>query len=106
MLFVLELKSGAGSDDADGFADFMPGLVDVAEGPLLEALGDGVVLFLLDVLVSLVEQLLGAMQTAGIIEAYVNRGVIVQVLAIINGSLFDFTDGGIDFTNSFFFFVA
>jgi hypothetical protein len=41
--------------------------VDVAEGALLQALGEGIVLFVRDVFVGLLEQFLGPVQSADMI---------------------------------------
>jgi hypothetical protein len=94
------------SDDADGFADFVLGAIDVAKGTLLQALSEGVVFFVSDVLVSLAEQLLGAMQTARVIEAGINRRMIVQVLTIIDRGLLDFSNSSVDLIDGFLFFAA
>ena len=40
------------------------------------------------------------------IETRVDRRMIIEVLAIINGGFFDFTDCGVDFTNRFLLFMA
>jgi hypothetical protein len=42
-------------------------------------------------------------EAAAPVEASVNRGMIVQILAVIDGGLFDFVDGFIDFVNGFLF---
>lgn len=93
-------------DDADGFVDFVHGLVDVAEGPLLETLGEGVVFFASNILVGFVEKLPGAMEAAGVIEAGVHGRMIVEILAVINRGLLDFVDGGVDLLNGLPLFGA
>lgn len=83
-LLILETELGARSDDANGFADFMLGAVDMPESALLQPLSECVVFFVSDVLVSLVEQLHSAMQPASVIEAGINGRMVVQILAIID----------------------
>jgi hypothetical protein len=95
----------AGGDDADRFANFVASLVDVVEGALLQTNGKLIVFFVLDILMSLVQEFHGAMQTAGPIQTSVDGDVIVDVLAIFHGGLLDFVDGLIDLVNRFFFFV-
>ena len=81
-------------------------LVDVHEGALLKALGRGVVFFLGDVAVGFVDEFEGTVETAAPIEAGVNCGMIVEILAVVDGGLFDFVDGLIDFVNGFLFLLA
>src|SRR5580704_5900014 len=95
----------AGGDDADRFANFVAGLVDMFEGALLQTNGQLVVFFVLDILMSLVQEFHGAMQAAGPIETGVDGDVIVDVFAIFHGGFLDFVDGLIDLVNRFFFFV-
>jgi hypothetical protein len=85
----------------NGFLDVLVGLVDVLEGVLLEALRRGIVFFLSYVVVGLVDEFQRPVEAAAPVEASVNRGMIVQILAVIDGGLFDFVDGFIDFVNSF-----
>jgi hypothetical protein len=95
----------ASGDDADRFANFVASLVDVLEGTLLQADRKLIAFFVLDILVSLVQEFHGAMQAAGPIQTGVDRDVIVDVFAIFHGGLLDFVDGLIDLVNRFFFFV-
>ena len=83
----------------NGLFDVLVRLVDMLESALLEALGKGVVFFLGDIVVSLVDEFECTVETPAPIEARVNRWMIVQVLAVVDGSLLDFVDGFIDFVN-------
>ena len=76
--------SAAGGDDTDALIHFVNGFVNVAEGALLEALSEGIVFFAGDVLMRFFEQLLGAVQSTGVVETSVNRRMVVTVLAIID----------------------
>ena len=80
--------------------------IDVAEGPLLETLGEAIVFFTGDIVVSLVEQLDGAVETAGPVEAGIHRRMFVDVFAIFDGCLLDFVDGVFDFVAVFLFLMA
>lgn len=93
-------------DDADALVDFVNGAIDVAESALLEALGEGVVFFAGDILVGLFEELLGAVEAASVVEARVNRRMIVEVFAVVDGSVFDFVDGVVDGVDGVFLFVT
>ncbi len=87
----------------NGLFDVFVRLVDVFESALLEALGEGVVFFLGDIVVSLVDEFEGPVEAAAPVEAGVNWRMIVEILAVVDGSLFDFVDGFIDFVNGFLF---
>jgi hypothetical protein len=81
-------------------------LVDMFESALLEALGEGVVFLLGDIVVSLIDEFECTVETTAPIEARVNGWMIVQVLAVVDGSLLDFVDGFIDFVNGFLFLLT
>ena len=51
-------------DDANALVDFVNSAIDVAQSALLEALGEGVVFFVGDILVGFFEELLGAVEAA------------------------------------------
>ena len=97
---------GVSRDDADRLIDFVDSAVDVTKSALLQALGRAVVFLMGDVLVGLFQELLGAVQAAGMVEAGIYRRMIVQVFAVIDGSLLDFIDGLIDGVNGLFFLVT
>jgi hypothetical protein len=99
-------RLGARLNDVDGIVDPVDGLVDVFKGTLLEALGEAVVFLVRDILMSFFEELFGAMEAAGVINSRVNRRMIVQVFSIIDGSLFDFSNGFIDLVNGVFFLFS
>ena len=57
-------RLGTSGDDANALVDFVNSAIDVAESALLEALGEGVVFFVGDILVGFFEELLGAVEAA------------------------------------------
>ena len=92
-------------NQVDGFFYVVMRPVDVLDGTCLQALGKGVVFFFADVMVRLVQQLEGAVQTARPRKAGVNRRMIVDVLAVVDGGFLDFVDGLVDFVDGFLFLV-
>lgn len=90
----------------NGLFDVLVRLVDVLKSALLKALGEGIVFFLGDIVVGFVDEFEGTVETAAPVEASVNRRMIVQVLAVVDGGLLDFVDGFIDFVNGFLFLVT
>jgi hypothetical protein len=99
-------RLGTIGDDADALVHVVNGAVDVAESALLQALGELVVFFLGDVAMGFLEKFLGAMQAAGIVEAGIDRRMVVQVFAIIDGRFLDFRDGVVNGVDGFLFFVT
>jgi hypothetical protein len=87
----------------NGLFDVLVRLVDMLESALLEALGEGVVFFLGNIVVSLVDEFECTVETSAPVEACVNCRMIVQILAVVDGGLLDFVDGFIDFVDSFLF---
>jgi hypothetical protein len=78
--------------------------VDVLQRATTQSMGKVVTLSLQDVMMRLVKQLQGAMIPAFVSEVRIDRGVIVQILPIINRGLLDFADGFIDLCNGVIFF--
>jgi hypothetical protein len=92
-------------DETDRVIHVVDGAVDVSERALLQALRKAVIFFMRDVLAGLVQKLARTMQTAGVIQAGINRRMIVQVFAIVDRSSLDLRDGVIDRVDRFFFLV-
>jgi hypothetical protein len=84
-------------DDAVSF-------IDVMNGAITQAAHRGIVFFPGDVVVSFIQQFLGAVEAAGAVHAGIDRRMIVQILAVINRSALDFFDGFIDFVDGVLFF--
>lgn len=93
-------------DDANALVDFMNSAIDMAESALLQALREGVVFLVGDILMGFFEELLGAMETASVVETGVDWWMIVQIFAILDGGFLNFVDGIIDSVNGFFFLVT
>lgn len=86
--------------------DDVTGFVDVMDGPIPKASNGRIVFLTCDVFVGSIQQLHGAVEAAGAIHPGIDRGMIVQVLAIPNRGPFDFVDGPVDlFDGMLFFFV-
>ena len=81
-------------------------LVDVFKSALLEALREGIVFFLGDIVVGFVHEFERTVETAAPVETSINRRMIVDILAVVDGSLLDFVDGLIDFVNGLLLLVA
>jgi len=88
------------------FLDVVVRLVDVFKCALLEALGEGIVFFLGNVIVGLVHEFERTVETAAPVEASVNREMIVEILAVVDGSFLDFVDGFIDFVYGLLFLIT
>ena len=94
-------------DYVDGFFDVVMSPVDVVQGALLQTLSKAVVFVFGNVMVRLVEQFQGAMETAAPIHVSVNRRMIVQVFVIVDGGSFDLRNGCVNFLDGFaFLFLA
>jgi len=93
-------------NQVNGLFDVMMGPVDVFEGAPLQALREPVVLLFSYVVMGLVDQLEGAAKAAVPIHMGIDRRMIVEVLAVVDGSPLDFVDGFIDFVNGFPFLLA
>jgi len=94
------------SDQPDRVVDRVDSPVYVAEGTLLQALGKAVVFFMSDVLMSLLQELLGAVQASNMVQPSVNRRMVVQVFAVVDGRLLDFGNRVVDGMNGFFLLMA
>jgi len=79
-----------GVDKTDCFVDLMDRPVYVSKRTLLQTLGKPIIFFVGNVLMSLLQELAGAVQPARVIQPGIHRRVVVQILAIVDGSLLDF----------------
>jgi hypothetical protein len=87
-----------------GFVDVVMGAVDVVQDAGLEAAGFGIVFFMGYVLMGLADQVAGLVQMTAPGEMRVDRFVFVDVLTVVDGSLFDFVDGLVDFFDGLMLF--
>jgi hypothetical protein len=86
-----------------GFLGVVMSTVDVAKSALLEPLGETIVFFTRDVVVSFIEKFDGAMETAGPVEMSVHGRMVVEILAIIDSGFLDFVDSVVDFVDGLLF---
>jgi hypothetical protein len=93
-----------GFGDGQGFVDVVMRAVDVLEHTFLQAPRSGVVFLLLYIMVRAVQEIAGLVQMAAPGQVSVNGFVLVEVLAVVDGSFLDFTDGVVDFVNCGLFF--
>jgi hypothetical protein len=81
------------------------GFVDVMQGAISQAADVRIVLFPGDVIVSFIQQLHGAMESANPIQARIDRRVSVEILAVVDGGALDFVYGFVDFADGVLFFL-
>jgi hypothetical protein len=80
--------------------------VNVLEGAMTQAVREDVVLFLGEVAMGFIEKFQGAMIAAGATEVRVDGRMVIQILAVVNGSALDFGDGLVDLDDGVFFFAV
>jgi len=80
----------------EGFAGEPDRLADVADGAGAHALGEGIVLALLDVLRGLLEQVDRGLDPIAVMGLGVDRRMVVERLAVVDRRLADLLDGGVD----------
>ncbi len=93
-----------GFGDGQGFIDVVMGAVDVVEDAGLQATGGGIIFLVGYVLMSFAEQVAGLVQMAAPGEVRVDRFVLIDVLAVVDGGFLDFVDGFVDFLDGLMFF--
>ena len=72
-------------------------LADVLKRALFEAAGRRIIFFLVYIVVRLFEGLDSLVEAIGPLQVGINRRMIVQVFAVVDGSTLDLADGRIDF---------
>jgi len=85
-------------DDAMGF-------VDVMERTVAQTARRGIIFLAGDIVVRLVEQFQRTVIATLTAHMSIDRGMIIQVLAVINRSVFDLSDGAVNFVDGALFFV-
>jgi hypothetical protein len=86
-------------DDSEGSIDVMDRVVDVLEDASLEASGFGIVFFLGHIVAGLREQVMSFVQTSGPRHMNINRGMVFDILAIVDGGALYLRNGLIDVVN-------
>jgi len=87
----------------DDVTDDAVRLVDVVDGAIAQAADGRIVFFASDIIVRLVEQFQRAMKAAPAIHVGIDRRMVFQVLAIINGGALDFPNGFVNLIDSVLF---
>jgi hypothetical protein len=90
----------------DQLIDEVAGFVDVMQGAVSKTPNRRVIFFSGNIIVSLVQQLLGAMESARAVHSSVDRGMVVQVFAIVDCRTLDLIDRSVDFVDGVFFFLV
>jgi len=84
-------------NDGDGFVHVMMRTVNVHDHAVSQASRFGIIFFLLDIVMSLVQKLAGLVQASGPRIVRIYRNVVSDVLAVVNGGALDFSNGVVDF---------
>ena len=85
--------------------DNVMGFIDVLKGAILQAARGSVIFFVGDVAVRQVEQFQGLAIASTAVHVLIDRGMVVQVLAVVDGSVPDLFDSPVDFGDGMLFFV-
>jgi hypothetical protein len=83
--------------DGQGFINMMVRPVDVLEHAGLEAAGFGIVFFLSDIVMGLIEEVTGLVQVTAPRQVSIDRFVLLDILAVVDGRFLNFIDGVVDF---------
>ena len=78
--------------------------VDVFQGAMTQAMGKTVIFLLFDIVMGRVEQLQSPMIAASVSHVGVDRGMVIQILAVIDRSTLDLADGFVDLFDGVIFF--
>jgi hypothetical protein len=84
--------------DGDRFVYVMVSTIDMPDDAVTQSARFGIVFFVFEIVMSLVQKLAGIMQASdpGIVR--VNRRVVCKVLAVVECGMLDFGDGFVDFS--------
>jgi hypothetical protein len=80
--------------------------VDVLQSAIPQTAHGRVIFFPCDVIVSFIQQLQRAVVAAGAVHSGIDRRMIAQVFAVVDGSALDFVDGSVNFCNGVLFFFV
>ena len=83
--------------DGDGFVHVMMGAINVPNHAVAQATRFGIIFFLLDVVMSLVQKFAGIMQTSDPRLMRINGRVLFDVLAVVECGALDFINGVVNF---------
>jgi hypothetical protein len=105
-LFELLRCLGVRVDEVDRCVDVVNRGVDVVKGTLLQPLSEGIIFLVREILVRFFKELLGAVQTTGVVQTGIDRRMIIQVFAVVDGRSLDIGDRVIDSANRFFLLMT
>ena len=88
----------------DQVLDDVVRFVDVAESAIAQTAHGWIVFFAGDIIVRLVEQFQSTVIAAAVSHVCIDRRMVIQILAIVNGSVLDFSDGFVDLGDGVVFF--
>jgi len=83
--------------DGDRFVHVSVGAIDVPDYSVAKSTRLGVILFFLEIVMSLVQKLAGIVQSSDPRVVRVNRRAVCNVLAVIHRGTLDFVNGMVDF---------
>ena len=83
--------------DGQGFINVTVRPVDVLQHASLEAAGFGIVFFLGDIVMGLIEEVTGLVQVTAPGQVSVDRFVLLDIFAVVDGRFLNFIDGVVDF---------
>jgi hypothetical protein len=84
-------------NDGDGFVHVMMGAINVPNHSVAQATRFGIIFFLLDIVMSLVQKFARIMQTSGPGLMRINGRVLFDVLAVVDCGALDFINGVVNF---------
>jgi len=86
-------------NDSDGFVHMMMRTVNVQDHAVSQASRFGIIFFFFDIVMSLVQQFAGLVQTSGPRIVRIHGSVVFNVLAVIECGALDFIDGVVNLFN-------
>jgi hypothetical protein len=103
-LYVAESITLSSSLPDDVIDDAMR-LIDVMNGAIAQSADGGIIFLAGDIVVRFVEQFEGAVKAAFAIHVGIDRRMVFQILAIVDGGVLDFANGFVDLFNRSLFFI-
>jgi hypothetical protein len=86
-------------NDGDGFVHVMMGAINVRNHAIPQAARFGIIFFLLDIVVSMVQKLAGIMQTSDPGLVRINGRALFDILAVVECGALDFINGVVNLFN-------
>jgi hypothetical protein len=80
--------------------------IDVMNGAIAQTADGRIVFFAGNIVVRFVEQFQGTVKAAFAVHVGIDRRMVIQILAIIDGGVLDLTNGFVDLLNGVLFFIV